>query len=47
MDIDSIAESYQIEINHYPPIHGGDEDSSILLKGHNQDYVLTFGDKRT
>ena len=46
-DIDSIAEIYQIEINHYQPIHGGDENSSFLLKGADQDHVLTFYEKRS
>jgi len=46
-DIAEISGIYDLELNRYQPIHGGDENSSFLLKGSCQDYVLTFYEKRS
>ena len=45
-DISTISDLYGLEITRYQPIPGGDENSSFLLSGEGQDYVLTFYEKR-
>ena len=46
-DIAAISNIYQLEINSFKPIKGGEENSSFLLNGDNQDYVLTFYEQRS
>lgn len=46
-DIAAISEIYGFEITRYQPIYGGDENSSFLLKTHDQEYVITFSEKRS
>ena len=46
-DIAAIAANYLLEISHFQPINGGDENSSFLLNAHQGDYVLTFCEKKS
>jgi homoserine kinase type II len=46
-DIDAVAALYALDITHFKAIHGGDENSSFLLSGDDQDHVLTFYEKRS
>ncbi len=46
-DIAAIAANYLLEISHFQPIYGGDENSSFLLNAHQGDYVLTFYEKKS
>jgi len=46
-DISAISKTYGLEFTRCQPIAGGDENSSFLLNGGNQTYVLTFYEKRS
>lgn len=45
-DITAIAEKYQLQIDHWAPIDGGDENSSFLLTSSDDQYVLTVFEKK-
>jgi homoserine kinase type II len=46
-DIAVISSNYGLEIIRYQPVDGGDANSSFLLKVHEDDYVLTFYEKKS
>ena len=46
-DMEDIAEYYDFDVARYQAIHGGDENSSFMLNSSDQDYVLTFYEKRS
>jgi homoserine kinase type II len=45
-EIAAVARLYDLEVTRYQAIRGGDENSSFMLKGGDQNYVLTFYEKR-
>ena len=46
-DTSAISKTYGLEFTHCQAIAGGDENSSFLLNGGNQTYVLTIYEKRS
>jgi homoserine kinase type II len=46
-DIAAIADKYQLQIDRWAPIDGGDENSSFLLNSPEDDYVLTVYEKKS